>query len=94
MVGGIGNKLSDAAVKAFITKAERGKKLAGGGGLHLFITPTPAGRVIPGASSTASMAKKKFIPLTLSSSFPRCCPSRIKGVPDGTLGGLRRGKRA
>ena len=26
-------------MKAFITKAERGKKLADGGGLHLFITP-------------------------------------------------------
>jgi integrase len=40
MAGGIGaGKLSDKAVKAFIAKAERGKKLADGGGLHLFITP-------------------------------------------------------
>lgn len=40
MAGGIGSgKLSDKAVKAFVAKAERGKKLADGGGLHLFITP-------------------------------------------------------
>src|SRR5471030_358991 len=40
MAGGIGaGKLSDKAVKAFVAKAERGKKLADGGGLHLFITP-------------------------------------------------------
>jgi hypothetical protein len=35
----IDSKLSDKAVKAFVAKAERGKKLADGGGLHLFITP-------------------------------------------------------
>lgn len=40
MAGGIGlSKLSDKAVKAFVTAAEPGKKLADGGGLHLFITP-------------------------------------------------------
>ena len=39
MAGGIGAKLTDKAVKAFITKSEPGKKLADGGGLHLFITP-------------------------------------------------------
>lgn len=40
MAGGIGGgKLTDKGVKAFVTKAERGKKLADGGGLHLFITP-------------------------------------------------------
>lgn len=39
MAGGIGGKLTDKAVKAFVAKAECGKKLAGGGGLHLFITP-------------------------------------------------------
>ncbi|MQA37838.1 tyrosine-type recombinase/integrase [Rugamonas aquatica] len=40
MAGGIGlSKLSDKAVKAFATAAEPGKKLADGGGLHLFITP-------------------------------------------------------
>lgn len=40
MAGGIAlSKLSDKAVKAFATKAEPGKKLADGGGLHLFITP-------------------------------------------------------
>lgn len=39
MVGGIGGKLTDKAVKAFVAKAERGKKLADGGGLHLFNTP-------------------------------------------------------
>lgn len=39
MSGGIGGKLTDRAIKAFIAKAERGKKLADGGGLHLFITP-------------------------------------------------------
>lgn len=40
MAGGIGlSKLSDKAVKAFATEAEPGKKLADGGGLHLFITP-------------------------------------------------------
>lgn len=40
MAGGIsGAKLTDKGVKAFIGKAERGKKLADGGGLHLFITP-------------------------------------------------------
>ncbi len=39
MSGGIGGKQSDKAVKAFVAKAERGKKLADGGGLHIFITP-------------------------------------------------------
>lgn len=40
MAGGIASgKLSDKGVKAFISKGERGKKLADGGGLHLFITP-------------------------------------------------------
>lgn len=40
MAGGIGGgKLTDKGVKAFVAKAERGKKLADGGGLHLFITP-------------------------------------------------------
>jgi integrase len=40
MAGGIGGgRLTDKAVKAFVAKAERGKKLADGGGLHLFITP-------------------------------------------------------
>ena len=39
MSGGIGGKLTDKACKAFVRKAERGKKLADGGGLHLFITP-------------------------------------------------------
>lgn len=39
MAGGIGGKLTDKAVKAFAAKAERGKKLADGGGLYLFITP-------------------------------------------------------
>lgn len=39
MAGGIGGKLTDRAIKAFVAKAERGKKLADGGGLHLFITP-------------------------------------------------------
>jgi hypothetical protein len=31
-------KLTDKAVKAFISKAEPGRKLADAGGLHLFIT--------------------------------------------------------
>ena len=39
MSGGIGGKLTDKAVKAFVAKAERGKKLPDGGGLHLFVTP-------------------------------------------------------
>ena len=39
MAGGIGAKLTDKAIKAFVAKGERGKKLADGGGLHLFITP-------------------------------------------------------
>ena len=39
MSGGIGGKLTDKAVKAFVAQSERGKKLADGGGLHLFITP-------------------------------------------------------
>jgi integrase len=37
--GGIGGKLTDKTVKAFVGKATSGKKLADGGGLHLFITP-------------------------------------------------------
>lgn len=41
MAGGI-EKLTDKAVAAFVKKAERGKKLADGGGLHLFITPAGA----------------------------------------------------
>lgn len=39
MSGGIGAKLTDRAIKAFVAKAQPGKKLADGGGLHLFITP-------------------------------------------------------
>lgn len=39
MAGGIGAKLTDKAIKAFIAKAEPGKKLADGGGLYLFMTP-------------------------------------------------------
>lgn len=40
MAGGIGaGKLTDKAVKAFVSKGESGKKLADGGGLYLFITP-------------------------------------------------------
>jgi Integrase len=39
MAGGIGGKLTHKAVEAFAAKAERGKKLADGGGLYLFITP-------------------------------------------------------
>jgi integrase len=39
VAGGIGGKLTDKAVKAFVAKAARGKKLADGSGLHLFITP-------------------------------------------------------
>ncbi len=39
MSGGICGKLTDKAVKAFVGKAGRGKKLADGGGLYLFITP-------------------------------------------------------
>jgi len=37
--GGIRGKLTDKAVQAFVGKAACGKKLADGGGLHLFITP-------------------------------------------------------
>jgi len=37
--GGIGGTLSDLAVRSFVGRAERGRKLADGGGLHLFITP-------------------------------------------------------
>ena len=40
MAGGIGTRrLTDKAIKAFVAKAERGKKFADGGGLHLFVTP-------------------------------------------------------
>lgn len=39
IAGGIRGKLSGKAVKAFVAKSEHGKKLADGGGLHLFITP-------------------------------------------------------
>jgi integrase len=40
MAGGIGTgKLTDRGIKAFIATGERGKKLADGGGLHLFLTP-------------------------------------------------------
>lgn len=39
MVGGTGGKLTDKAIKAFVTRAERGKKLTDGRGLYLFITP-------------------------------------------------------
>lgn len=37
MSGGIQNKLSDKAVKAFVAQAKPGKKLADGGGLYLFV---------------------------------------------------------
>jgi integrase len=38
MAGGIEKKITDRAIKSFVAKAEVGKKLACGGGLHLFIT--------------------------------------------------------
>ena len=37
--GGIRGKLTDKAIKAFLTKSQPGKKLADGSGLHVFITP-------------------------------------------------------
>ncbi len=37
--GGIRGKLTDKTIKAFMAKSERGKTLADGGGLHVFITP-------------------------------------------------------
>ena len=40
MVGGILKKLSDKAVQAFVAKAPAGKKLADGGGLYVFMSPT------------------------------------------------------
>jgi len=47
MAGGIGGKLTDKAVKAFVARATAGSKLADGGGLFLFITPagTPTWRI-------------------------------------------------
>jgi hypothetical protein len=39
MAGGIGGKLTDIGVKAFIGKDQRGKKLADGDGHYLFLTP-------------------------------------------------------
>lgn len=40
MAGGIGTgRLTDKAIKAFVSKAAPGNKLADGGGLYLFITP-------------------------------------------------------
>jgi Arm domain-containing DNA-binding protein len=40
MAGGIfSRRLSDKAVKAFVAKGQRGKKLADGGGLYLLIPP-------------------------------------------------------
>ena len=43
MAGGIsGGKLTDKGVKAFLAKAERGKKLADGGGLYLIVPPVGA----------------------------------------------------
>lgn len=37
--GGIGGKLTDTSVKAFVRNGTAGKKLADGGGLHLFLSP-------------------------------------------------------
>jgi len=39
MAGGIGGKLTNIGVRAFIAKDERGKKLPDGHGLHLYLTP-------------------------------------------------------
>lgn len=41
------NKLTDAAIKRFVAKAKPGQKLADGGGLYLFLTPsgTPTWRI-------------------------------------------------
>ena len=47
MAGGIiiiSGKLTDRAIKSFVSKAERAKKLPDGGGLHVFISP--AGGII------------------------------------------------
>ena len=40
MVGGIFNRLSDKACKAFAAQKAHGKKLSDGGGLYLLITPS------------------------------------------------------
>ncbi len=40
MAGGIFNRLSDKACKAFAAQKAHGKKLSDGGGLHLLITPS------------------------------------------------------
>ena len=39
MSGGIFNRLSDKACKAFAAQKAHGTKLSGGGGLYLLITP-------------------------------------------------------
>lgn len=63
MSGGIGGKLTDRAIKAFVAKGERGKKFADGSGLHLFITP--AGGATLGASNTGLTAWRRFTPSAL-----------------------------
>jgi hypothetical protein len=40
MAGGIFNRLSDKACKAFAAQKAHGKKLSDGGGLYLLITPS------------------------------------------------------
>ena len=69
MAGGIRNKLSDKAVKAFVTAAEPGKKLADGGGLYLFIpvSGNPNWRIkyrIEGKEKVFSVGTYPFVSLS------------------------------
>ncbi len=82
MAGGIGSKLTDKAVKAFAAKAERGKKLADGGGLYLFITPAGGAtwRVkyrIEGKEKTYSVGPYPLVSLAAAAkSKPSCSKTK------------------
>ena len=68
MVGGIGGKLTDKAVKAFVAKGERGKKLSDGGGLYLLITL--AGGASWRIKYRILAEKRKHIPSAPTPMFP------------------------
>lgn len=85
MAGGIASgKLTHKAAQAFVARAEKGKKLADGGGLYLFISPAGGATWrckyrIQGKEKVYSIGPYSSISLAAARRSVRPCPSA--GVP-------------
>jgi hypothetical protein len=75
--GGIRGKLTDKAVKAFVAKSKPGKKLADGGGLHLFITPA-------GGTAWRLTSDTLYLLLMLTFKFRAFIKVRVRSRPIST----------